>query len=625
MSDSKQDDDLLFGPADDDDELLWSEEPGSSPGDASSVSTEGKSAASDSLQNVSAATRDCATWTVLVVDDEPAVHQVTRLALAGFSVDGVSLDLVHALSAEEAKTHLLDNPQTALVLLDVVMESDSAGLDLVQWIRQDLKNELIRVVLRTGQPGMAPEDSVMTNYDIHDYHSKTDVSARRLRTTVTGGTRAFRDLKALSLQRLGLEKVISATGKLFAPTSVQKLLNGILEQVAALLVPREHALFFLSSDPSLARADAGPVVVAASGRFQSCAGQPLKHVLKTELMGELEETTKPGEWAYLGNDGVFGFDLGMPSMAALYLEDAMSISEWDRQLIALFCSSAAMALCNHRLFEEREELLTAFARFVPQEFIELLGKPDVRELQVGDQRVHDVAVCFLDVQGFTARSEALGPSQIFALLNRIYGVIGPALTKRGAVIDKYMGDGVMVLFPTGAEAALAAAIDVQTAISELNKDFDLKRDPVVMRCTVDVGPVILGTVGHPNRFDTTVISDVTNVAARLQEWARTLDVHILATETCFPKNNHVKSRQVGHLQIRGRRDTVVVREVFRADDMRQEQLESECFQSFRSAVAHRTHGRWLAAIASLGEVLEHCPDDTVCKWMLSECAAELRR
>jgi two-component sensor histidine kinase/CheY-like chemotaxis protein len=145
-------------------------------------------------------------WTVLVVDDEPDVHTVTRLALEGSCIEGCGLRLLEARSAARAREILQAEPNCAVVLLDVVMETDDAGLVLARWIRESLQDSRVRIVLRTGQPGVAPEETVMSTYDIHDYYAKTEISARRLRTTVTSGVRAWRDLQTLHLQRQALER-----------------------------------------------------------------------------------------------------------------------------------------------------------------------------------------------------------------------------------------------------------------------------------------------------------------------------------------------------------------------------------------------------------------------------------
>ena len=141
---------------------------------------------------------DESSWTVLVVDDEAAVHDVTRLALAAFSFEGRTLRLVNAYSAEEARALLAEHPDTAVILLDVVMETDGAGLEFVHHVRTVEKNHLVRIILRTGQPGHAPENRVIVEYDINDYKHKADLTAQRLFTSVIGALRSYRDLRYIS-------------------------------------------------------------------------------------------------------------------------------------------------------------------------------------------------------------------------------------------------------------------------------------------------------------------------------------------------------------------------------------------------------------------------------------------
>src|SRR3954469_6853469 len=94
-------------------------------------------------------------WKVAVIDDDPAVHDGTRFALYDYELNGQGLEIISAFSAAEGRESLRAHPDTAVVLLDVVMESEGAGLELVDYIRHELKNEAVRIILRTGQPGQA--------------------------------------------------------------------------------------------------------------------------------------------------------------------------------------------------------------------------------------------------------------------------------------------------------------------------------------------------------------------------------------------------------------------------------------------------------------------------------------
>jgi CheY-like chemotaxis protein len=116
-------------------------------------------------------------WKVAVIDDEPAVHDGTRFALADYKLNGQGLNIISAYSAAEGRELMRANPDIAVVLLDVIMETDTAGLELVEFIRKELKNDTVRIILRTGQPGQAPERRIIVDYDINDYKAKTELTA----------------------------------------------------------------------------------------------------------------------------------------------------------------------------------------------------------------------------------------------------------------------------------------------------------------------------------------------------------------------------------------------------------------------------------------------------------------
>ncbi|RTE65557.1 hybrid sensor histidine kinase/response regulator [Amphritea opalescens] len=139
-------------------------------------------------------------WKILVVDDEEGIHGITRMIFRGYEFEQRPIELISAKSGGEARAKLAEHSDIALALLDVVMESDDEGLQLVEYIRHQLHNRDIRVILRTGHPGYAPESKVIVNYDINDYLSKAELSASRLLTSVVVALRSFRDIKNARLQ-----------------------------------------------------------------------------------------------------------------------------------------------------------------------------------------------------------------------------------------------------------------------------------------------------------------------------------------------------------------------------------------------------------------------------------------
>lgn len=135
---------------------------------------------------------------------------MTRIVLSDFEFEGRGLEFISAHSAMEAKQALAENLDAAMVLLDVVMETDHAGLDVARYIRNEAGNDQIRIVLRTGQPGQAPETTVIRDYDINDYKEKTELTSARLTTTVYASLRAFRDIVALKKQGVELRQATRA-------------------------------------------------------------------------------------------------------------------------------------------------------------------------------------------------------------------------------------------------------------------------------------------------------------------------------------------------------------------------------------------------------------------------------
>lgn len=175
-------------------------------------------------------------WKVLVVDDEEEVHRITRLALNDFRFADRSLEFVSAYSGEEAQRLILQHPDVAIILLDVVMESDDAGLLFARFVRQTVGNQFVRIILRTGQPGIAPERQVMKVFDINDYRAKTELTQDRLYTVMQTALASFRDMVALARSRRQLVGVVDELDKLSEISSdfVRQPLKDVLTTAQAL-------------------------------------------------------------------------------------------------------------------------------------------------------------------------------------------------------------------------------------------------------------------------------------------------------------------------------------------------------------------------------------------------------
>lgn len=176
-------------------------------------------------------------WKVIIADDEEAVHTMTKMVVRNFRFEGKPLMFLSAYSGKETLNILRNNPDTAVVLLDVVMETENAGLEVAKRIREDLRNDTVRIILRTGQSGQAPENEVIVNYDINDYKEKTELSVQKLNTMMISSLRTFRDIvklkeseKALMNAKVLAEESTLAKSHFLANMSheLRTPLNGIL-------------------------------------------------------------------------------------------------------------------------------------------------------------------------------------------------------------------------------------------------------------------------------------------------------------------------------------------------------------------------------------------------------------
>ncbi len=177
-------------------------------------------------------------WKVLVVDDDEGIHSITRMVFRGYTFEDLPIQLLNASSAAQAQEIIAAQPSIAVAILDVVMETDQAGLDLVNHIRNDIQNTDMRIILRTGHPGFAPEADVIIDYDINDYLSKAELSASRLLTSVVVALRSYRDLQ---LKSTPLPKNLQATLQQEAPApeadglkNASSLSHQLLNQLAPL-------------------------------------------------------------------------------------------------------------------------------------------------------------------------------------------------------------------------------------------------------------------------------------------------------------------------------------------------------------------------------------------------------
>ena len=361
-------------------------------------------------------------WKVLIVDDEEEVHQVTKLALKSLVFDRRPVQFLSAYSAAEGKAILEEHEDIALILLDVVMEAENAGLQLVRYIRRNLGNSLVRIILRTGQPGQAPEYEVLTEYDINDYREKTELTAPKLYTTLITALRSYRDLMIIDTSRKGLQQIINGSLSVFQLQSLNRFAAGILGQIASLLGRSSSSHGMVVSYTGEASC-----VVAGIGAYQGMEGPLLALKDKTPKVYEvIYKAVEAREHLYQADGFALYFFSPQGPEIVLYMEQSPPLQEWERRLLEVFGANISIALENIFLNKEVED--------TQKEIIFTLGEiAEARSLETGHhvKRVAEIAKLLALKSGFSQEeAELLGLASPIHDLGKL-GIPDAILNKPG--------------------------------------------------------------------------------------------------------------------------------------------------------------------------------------------------
>ena len=296
-------------------------------------------------------------WRILIVDDEPDVHQATTFALKDAVILDKHLEFIHAYNGEEALAILSRETDIAVVLLDVVMQGEEDGLLVARAIRDQLNLQEIRIVLRTGHPGYAPEYQVIRDYGINDYKTKSDLTQIRLMTTLTAAIRSYQQLKIINASRRGLEMIVEASALLFERRSLESFAAGALTQLAALLGLAPDGL--ICTHQPRAPGPRPPqewTIVSAAGDLQPLINQPLHALDRPEIFNAIEHAIRSRSSIYSARFTVLYLRRPSSQEAAIYLDTGRPIPLADQQLLEIFCSNIAIGFENIALFKQLQDL-----------------------------------------------------------------------------------------------------------------------------------------------------------------------------------------------------------------------------------------------------------------------------
>lgn len=295
-------------------------------------------------------------WKVAIIDDEEQVHEVTRMALKTYQYQGQPLEFLSAYSAAEGRELFKKHDDIAVCLLDVVMETDTAGLDLVKDIRSN-NNDFTRIVLRTGQPGQAPEEEVINTYDINDYKEKTELTRTKLTTLMHSCLKTYEYIINQEHLRAGLEKVLESTAKIFENPFIKDFATGIMMQIMSLFEFGENAAFVRIDHAMTAyEKEKNFQVISGIGDFEPDEHNNIKQQLPDKILKSVfGQKTKFK--VYYDDHYFVASHLGKENEHYLLALSGQlkGFTELNFKLASVFCHNALIAFENISLNNEIEE------------------------------------------------------------------------------------------------------------------------------------------------------------------------------------------------------------------------------------------------------------------------------
>ena len=419
-------------------------------------------------------------WRVLIVDDDEDVHTATLFALDNVLILGRRLEFIHAYNSEDARNLLAREKGIAVILLDVVMEREDAGLLLVHHIREELKLSEVRIILRTGQPGYAPEIEAIRDYDINDYKTKSELTRSKLFTTLTSSMRSYDQICAINAGRRGLDMIVRGSAQLIGMHGLKEFAAGVITQLAGLL--GTHPEGVVCAQESI-DAEGRPVyqVIAAAGRFANQINAPIDGLPDTVVRDSLRDSLATQLNHFGDQSTTLFFASSSGRDMSVYLATEKAVEAIDRQLIEVFCSNISVCLDNIALVAR----LRSQAYFDP--LVLLPNRVNFIESIDGlltSSNIEDLAVILIDIDHFAEINDALGHKYGDRLLQaaslRLRQQLSPDV-----VLARVAGDAFGIFGPE-------AAIQPQQILGVFSTPFDI--DGIAQNISVTLGITRLSEV-----------------------------------------------------------------------------------------------------------------------------------
>lgn len=379
---------------------------------------------------------------VLSVDDDPGFQQSLKMALSGFRFHDSPLEILTASSATEAAKLLAERPDVSTILLDVVMETDDAGLRLVRSVREVLGNSEVRIVLVTGQPGLAPMQETLQRLDISDYWTKTELHRERLHGIMTTSLRTWQEIRGLARAKRGLQLIVEASNSLARTKDLNDFSERVIVEMSRLLGVPPDGLVCVQHDAGSAL---NARLVGVAGRFASMAMQELSSIEEGVIRDMLVEAlTKRCAIEAPGSQVLFFDGADSTPPAAAYLATARLLDDTERDLLRVFATNANSGLINVALTSRLDRMAYEDPLLrIPNRNALQRSIKEILEIEGARNRV----LLFIELEQYAQSSLTLGIEQGQQMLVRLCDQLKQAFPP--PCIVAHLHEGVFaVLGPT---------------------------------------------------------------------------------------------------------------------------------------------------------------------------------
>jgi diguanylate cyclase (GGDEF)-like protein len=367
------------------------------------------------------------TWKIAIVDDDEDVHRATEFSLLDVKILNRRLEFIHTYSKAETHERFAVESDIAVVLLDVVMETEHAGLDLVCFIRDELKWRDTRIILRTGQPGYAPEEDAIRDYDINDYKTKNELTRKKLLTALTAAIRSYDQLRTIEASRRGLHQIITSSAAFSMQDGIEGFASGVITQIAALCGVPSEGLLCAQCDEALQFDNSFRYsVIASAGHYRSLMNRPIDEIDNPVIRDALRRALSERRSLFDEHNMTLYFSGRGKRAIAAFIELPFALSSIDQQLLEIFCFNLGVCLDNLGLVSQlksyafRDQLLMLPNRL---KFIEQVGT-------VIEKRTPDQMVVLIDIDDFAEINDVLGHRYGDLLLRAVATRLQTALGER---------------------------------------------------------------------------------------------------------------------------------------------------------------------------------------------------